>query len=395
MGFSWFRPINWIHSRRHMLALIYDYTARRRAKLVKQLEQDRPAAFSTDPPLRLQRDLPAEFNFLVLGDTGEGDNSQSVLVDKLLQEGRDTEFMIIGSDVIYPSGRFKDYYTRFYTMYRNYQKDIYAIPGNHDWYDGLDGFMINFCDFGTLKEERDRDILQRCRAIRNNHVYQPNVYFTIDAPTVRVVCIDTGVKGYLDKDQRAWLEQVSNTDKRKVLIAGNPIFVNGDYEKKLEPIHSILQKYGYLLYIAGDIHNYQRYEVEYPGQRGPFTIYHVVNGGGGAFLHSTANIPDPTQLSRIGEYRIKHVTLYPDKKYSQEIFKGCLRSIVELTELSPLGPWVSGIIDAFVDRDRPPFAQSFLKVWVGTSHLKIQMFRVEDFSPEWVDAPPYEEFIIP
>ncbi len=28
---------------------------------------------------------------------------------------------------------------------RGWRKPIYALPGNHDWYDELEGFMFHFC----------------------------------------------------------------------------------------------------------------------------------------------------------------------------------------------------------------------------------------------------------
>jgi len=48
-----------------------------------------------------------------------------------------------------------------------------------------------------------------------------------------------------------------------------------------------------------------------------------------------------------------------------------------------------------VDRDMPPYHKSFLKVNVSSTHLKIQVFRVEDFDPQWIDASPYKEWEIP
>jgi calcineurin-like phosphoesterase family protein len=391
MAFSWRNPLNWIYSRRHMLALIHDYTPKKRERMIKQLKESRSSDFTTDPPLCLRRQLPEEFSFLVLGDTGEGDNSQSVLVDKLLKEGEDTAFIIVGSDVVYPSGRFEDYYTRFYTMYRSYRHDIYAIPGNHDWYDGLDGFMVQFCNFGNLKE-KDKKLLKECRQIRNNQIYQPSMYFTIDAKNVRIVCIDTGFKGYLDESQKDWLETVSKTDKGKILIAGNPIFVNGTHDDRLQPIHDITKKYHYLLYIAGDTHNYQHYEVEYTGSSNTFTIHHIVNGGGGAFLHSTSNIPTTVEVS--DDYQIKRVKLYPDQERSRQLFGGWVRRSVKWIEATRLGPFVAGAIDAIADRDQPPFAQSFLKILVRKAHITVQMFCVEDFSRRWINEPPCEEFTI-
>ena len=70
----------------------------------------------------------------MVGDTGEGDASQFAVVPPMLEVGKNTAFMVICSDVIYPSGDAEDYEERFYRPYENYARPIYALPGNHDWY---------------------------------------------------------------------------------------------------------------------------------------------------------------------------------------------------------------------------------------------------------------------
>ena len=60
-------------------------------------------------PLRIDRTDLDEPSFVVLGDTGEGDVSQYAAVPVLAQVGRDTDFMVICSDVIYPAGEVEEY----------------------------------------------------------------------------------------------------------------------------------------------------------------------------------------------------------------------------------------------------------------------------------------------
>ena len=85
-------------------------------------------------------------SFLVLADTGEGDASQYCLVPAVSLIAQGTAFIFIHGDVVYPSGDAADYREGFYRPYRDYPSPIYAVPGNHDWYDGLNGFMRHFCD---------------------------------------------------------------------------------------------------------------------------------------------------------------------------------------------------------------------------------------------------------
>lgn len=88
------------------------------------------------------------FSFLVIGDPGEGDASQYSLVSRYLKLGLrdDVKFLVVSSDVIYPAGSMHDYESNFYLPFQGFAKPIYAIPGNHDWFDALEGFNANFLE---------------------------------------------------------------------------------------------------------------------------------------------------------------------------------------------------------------------------------------------------------
>src|SRR5215217_631176 len=94
-------------------------------------------------------DRTQDTSFIVLGDPGEQDASQYVVVPALTAESQGPDapgFMVICSDVIYPSGDVNDYVDGFYVPYRGIAElPVFALPGNHDWYDGLHGFMWHFC----------------------------------------------------------------------------------------------------------------------------------------------------------------------------------------------------------------------------------------------------------
>jgi len=111
-------------------------------------------------------------SFLVLGDTGGGDASQYAVVKSLLARGQDTRFMVVCGDVIYPAGDIEDYEAKFYEPYKDYQRPIFGLPGHHDWYDGLNGFMYHLCeveasalvapeDEALSRKERLRQLLWR------------------------------------------------------------------------------------------------------------------------------------------------------------------------------------------------------------------------------------------
>jgi Calcineurin-like phosphoesterase len=256
-------------------------------------------------------------SFMVMGDTGEGDASQYAVVPPLLSQAAGTAFLFICSDVIYPAGGAGDYRDKFFRPYDGYRGPIYAVPGNHDWYDDLTGFMLHFCgvekrppvksksfkgwvrDFLSSKPEKvDPAAVAEMRALRGapeQQGRQPGPYFAIDAGPVLLVGIDTGISAGVDRDQGDWLRRVSrDSPKPKILLTGKPLYVDGQHRPgHIEgggTVDEIVRapEHNYVAAIGGDIHNYQRYPVALPDGR---LIQYVVSGGGGAFMHATHKIP--------------------------------------------------------------------------------------------------------
>jgi hypothetical protein len=97
-----------------------------------------------------------------VADTGDGFDAtystawltaQRVLevdgVDRALPRG---SLLVLGGDEVYPSGDSGEYDNRFKGPYKASlpyvsadQPALLAIPGNHDWYDGLTNFLRVFC----------------------------------------------------------------------------------------------------------------------------------------------------------------------------------------------------------------------------------------------------------
>ncbi len=310
--FSWLDPRTLWQSRRNewIARFLKDPVDDERRRLVAAQRQrpNVPRDFIID---RTELDSP---RFLILGDTGEGDESQFVLVPSLLENGKDTHFTVICSDVVYPDGDVNQYLKKFCRPYKDYPKPIYALPGNHDWYDGLNGFMVHFC--GAEPSERSLgknwilrrlwrkagrvkpEMLEQCRRFRpepEEHLRQPGPYFAIDTGPLRIVGIDTGINGQLDRDQGEWLRWVSRSSpKPKILLTGKPIYVDneyhpGDIEDGAMKVDDIVRagEHNYVAAIGGDIHNYQRYPVEVGNRK----IQYIVSGGGGAYMSDTHRIP--------------------------------------------------------------------------------------------------------
>jgi Calcineurin-like phosphoesterase len=319
---SWLRPSVLWASRNHVAAHVIDDPSNRiRGEWMHALA----ARGDRDPGLRIDKtDLTAP-RFLLVGDTGEGDGSQYVTVPAIEDRSDATDFMIVCSDVIYPAGDVNEYLEKFHFPYRNYRKKIYAIPGNHDWYDSLHGFMHHFCGAAALPEKRvyagmslaerlawrpasipDPARMAAAAAMRPDPDPrpQPGPYWVIDTGPVEIVGIDTGIVGSIDAEQGRWLLDVSRRidpalghPKPKILVTGRPLVVDGhldpcpivapveDGGSRWETVDQVVADpaHNYVAAIGGDIHNYQHY-VGRPNGR---TIDYVVSGGGGAFMHAT------------------------------------------------------------------------------------------------------------
>ncbi|MHC3474550.1 metallophosphoesterase family protein [Streptomyces sp. 7R007] len=308
---SWLNPKTLWAARNGVLAAkLGDPTGHTRSRWVAQV------AAPADKVIR--REDPDRFSFLVIGDTGEGDDPQYAVVPGFVKIGQDTRFAVIASDVIYPVGSADDYGTKFFRPYQDYPAPLYAIPGNHDWYEDLGAFMRVFCgDVPPLAPEprprpftrawlrsllwhrprptdgRHLDEARRLRSAPGQQAVQPGPYWAVDAGPIRIIGIDTGLLGTLDAEQGAWLREVSRGPRPKILITGSPLYVDGRCDPCViegggtvdeivrDPAHH------YVAAIGGDIHNYQRY----PVRVGDRTLQYIVSGGGGAFMHATHTIP--------------------------------------------------------------------------------------------------------
>lgn len=323
-AFSWRRPVVLWRSRNDTIAKLFGDPSNgiRRRCVAALADRGTRAGFT-------MHRSEESYSFLLMGDTGEGDRSQYAVVPPALNVASDTDFMVIASDVIYPCGEAADYPDKFFRPYQGYPGPIYAVPGNHDWYDGLRGFLRVFCDldleclpgpwlgrFGFVPRllwrrpgEVDGKALdearERYRGSPKQRAAQPGPYWAIDTPALRIVGIDTGITGGIDRDQGAWLREVSAGPKPKLLITGKPLYVDDTVRPgQIEgggTVDAIIKDpaHNYVAAIGGDIHNYQRYPIKLDDGR---TLQYLVSGGGGAFMHATHTIPR-TRLTEEKDFR--------------------------------------------------------------------------------------------
>ena len=197
------------------------------------------------------------------------------------------------------------------------------------------------------------------------------------------MCVDTGIRTHIDDDQMAWLRRVSATDKRKILITGDPIYADGKYDGRLAELDQIVKNFGYLAVIGGDTHNYQQCRVSLTAAEPAREVWHFVNGGGGAFLSRTDRIPEPAAMKFPGDVRVSDFDVYPDREASKELFDSAGMGF-----LPDFIKW--RMPAALLNKDRPPYYKSFMKVVVRKTFIEFQVFRVENFGQPWLDAGPWK-----
>jgi hypothetical protein len=264
-----------------------------------------------------------------VADTGDGWRPTTAVLHSLARPSIEVggevlprgDLLLMGGDQVYPAGSVAEYEARLIAPLRGVSPPeppsprplLLAIPGNHDWYDGLVGFVNTFAQKGELGMWS---------------TFQTRSYHCLRLPHRHwLVAVDVQLQCDLDVPQRRWFEAALK-DLREgdhVIIAlAEPTWVwRQQYGKEHGPqlrslLHYITEekRARVVLWLAGDLHHYRRMERTDEGpERG---AQYVTAGGGGAFLHPT-HTPSLPRLrrGRPGETRRYQVSVeYPSRRVS-------------------------------------------------------------------------------
>ena len=268
-----------------------------------------------------------EFWFDYLADTGDGWNptyamarlvSADALPDPLgtLPRGR---LLVLGGDQVYPSASRTEYARRFREPFDEACKPggtplweeraegaphLYALPGDHDWHDGLNAFFGLFCRRrtplpGALGLARDGAV------IAGRETRQTRSYFALKLPhNWWLWGTDSQMEGYIDQPQIDYFSHVATSwmdpASKLILCVAEPVWENAvtgriddryrsfNYLERLaglarhpqtdEPMGHQLK-----LVLTGDSHHYSRFVED-----GATAARHYITcGGGGAFTSAT------------------------------------------------------------------------------------------------------------
>ena len=269
-------------------------------------------------------DQAGKITFHAVGDTGAAKVSRSQSAATAIQheagvaDAMSSEVQAQGvngpafffnlGDIIYNFGEGQYYYDQFYEPFRDYDRPIFAIPGNHDGMvfgasssapqvPTLAAFLTNFC---APEPGPSPDAGGLVRSVMT----QPGVYFTLDAPFVSIIglysnVLDSGAgvissqKGHfpLVDDQLTFLQNElkrlkpdRDAGKRAVLLAVHhpPLSADarhGGSSGELADIDACCKAAGLWpdAVLSGHAHLYQRFTRVVQGKETPY----LVAGSGG------------------------------------------------------------------------------------------------------------------
>ena len=210
------------------------------------------------------------------------------------------KFVVLGGDQVYPTASREEYQDRLIGPYRAalpWAKEpvhMYAVPGNHDWYDGLTSFGRLFCQGRWIGGWKTR---------------QTRSYFAIKlAHNWWIWGIDVQLESDIDHPQFQYFKNlaanVMEPGSKIILCTAEPSWaylpMKGEaaYENVRVLEKRTIDPYGHthVVGLAGDLHTYARYESHEAGG----ARHRFISGGGGAYLYPTHSLPERFDLPEQG-----------------------------------------------------------------------------------------------
>jgi hypothetical protein len=279
-------------------------------------------------------------------DIGDGWNSTFAIADAIarpeiaLDSGGQREVtlaarvLVFGGDEVYPYPSRNEYEVRTESPYAQAfagraHPDVFAIPGNHDWYDSLVAFSRTFC-----RPER---------GFAGCATRQTRSYFALKLPANWwLLAIDLQLGADLDEPQVQYFQKVAermDAGARLIFCVPEPRWILEDAYPKHESYEELSStrfledkvfKRKARVFITGDLHFYKRHENAEGVQK-------ITAGGGGAFLHPT-HAPDTRTLRNGFVQR----AVYPDEKTSARL---CWRNFL-FPFINPKSGWLYAFLYA-------------------------------------------------
>ena len=261
------------------------------------------------------------------------------------------DVLVLGGDEVYPAASARAYENRTTGPYRAAfpreagaaQPALLAVPGNHDWYDGLTSFLRVFAHGAPIGGWR---------------TVQTRSYFAARlAPGWWIVGLDSQLSEYIDEPQLdyfrrelsahlapgdgvivctaspAWVHAVTEGPDGfnqlhffdRTIIRNRPM--PGARDGETEPTGAEVR-----LWLTGDLHHYSRYAQQAgdADAHDPRSVQAITCGLGGAYTAQTHDLPDALELppaqSRMWNRDVPGMPMrrrgptYPDQALSRRLF---------------------------------------------------------------------------
>jgi hypothetical protein len=285
---------------------------------------------------RTEGDENGELWLDYVADLGDGFNATYSIAyllaqPQLMVEGEELprgRVLVMGGDQVYPTASWQQYEDRFKGPYEaamprppanGDRPTMYALPGNHDWYDGLTAFLRLF----TRAHGK----------VGGWRTHQSRSYFAIELPhRWWLFAIDAQLDAYIDDPQLHYFRETAKSLRpgdRVILCPPNPTWVEATHDRQAYDtvdyfVRTIIAPTGaqVRVMVSGDLHHYARYTS--PNRE------LITCGGGGAYLYATHRLPERLDVppkatlvrkkSASEEYRL--AATYPNKSRSRQLAAG-------------------------------------------------------------------------
>jgi hypothetical protein len=294
-----------------------------------------------------RRDANGDLWFDYTADTGDGWNPTATVAHLLARDvvelGDSTalprgRFLVLGGDQVYPVASRDAYKDKLVAPFAaalpegsvDPEPDLYAVPGNHDWYDGLGAFLGLFAARQPARGPNDPALPGR--VIGGRRTQQTRSYFSLRlAPDLWLWGMDTQLEAYVDGPQVEYFTRVATRlmtpGSRVILAMPQPSWLAHDGQPNVSLKNfffvrrSLISGLGHRLVLAlsGDDHIFSCY-------RDDQTLY-VTCGGGGAFTGPTHLFAQTLEIDGPeGEsLRLTEVAPpWPDRPQSRGLLRGIL-----------------------------------------------------------------------
>ncbi|MDX5151091.1 MAG: hypothetical protein R3188_01325 [Acidiferrobacterales bacterium] len=209
------------------------------------------------------------------------------------------DLLVMGGDEVYPYASAETYNQRLERPYQaalpctpeGKHPALFALPGNHDWTDGLRGFMRRFCQGAWLGGWK---------------THQARPYWSIKLPHGWWLWgVDSQMDDYIDQAQVDYFRETAkdlDPGDRVILCVAAPSWIyaaEGDdiLHRNLAFIENeIICKHGahLVLSLSGDLHHFAHYSAN--DTEDGIARHKITCGGGGAFTHGTHHLPEIIHL---------------------------------------------------------------------------------------------------